>query len=388
MTAPEPEPIHVFRPIFRVDECLAELRECLERGWTGLGWKTVKFEDAWKAYTGLPHAHFVSSGTAALQIALRTLKIRLGWKAGDEVITTPLTFVSTNEVILEEGLTPVFADVDEYLCLKPSEIERLASQNTKAVVFVGLGGQTGRWPDIFRECGTRGLSLILDGAHLAGARVHGKHVGAGADAACFSFHPVKNLATGDSGMVSFKDASDDALARELSWHGIDRDTWSRTTGPVSGYRWRYSVRRLGFKYNGNSIQAAIGLVGLKYLDRDNARRREIHARYEEGLAVRPPGLDLIPVPSGSVPSGHMFRVLSERRDELLEFLNTKSIFPGVHYELSTAYPVFEAYRRSCPAAELAAARLLTLPCHLALTDDDVDRVAAAVLEFHQAVSGP
>jgi len=383
----EPE-IHVFRPVFRVDECLAELRECLERGWTGLGWKTVKFEDAWKAYTGLPHAHFVSSGTAALQIALRALRITRGWKPGDEVITTPLTFVSTNEVILEEGLTPVFADVDEYLCLNPGEIARLFGPKTRAVVFVGLGGQTGRFQEVVRDCRRLGLALILDGAHLAGARIDGRHVGREADAACFSFHPVKNLGTGDSGMVSFKDPDLDALGRQLSWHGIDRDTWSRATGPVAGYRWRYSVRTLGFKYNGNSIQAALGLVGLKYLESDNDRRRQIHARYEKGLALRPPGLDLIPVPQGCVPSGHMFRVLSERRDELIEYLNSKSIFPGVHYDLSTVYPVFAPYARSCPAAALASGRLLTLPCHLAMTDKDVDRVAGEVLEFHQSVSGP
>ena len=384
----EPNPIHVFRPVFRVEECLAEIRQCLERGWVGLGWKTEEIEKAWKVYTGLPHARFVSSGTAALHLAVRSLKIARHWDEGDEVITTPLTFVSTNQVLLEERLTPVFADVDEHLCLDPAQIDPLVGPRTRAVVFVGLGGQTGRLPAVADLCRKRGLALILDAAHLAGARLSGRHVGREGDVAAWSFHAVKNLGTGDSGMISFADRDLDELARELSWHGIDRDTWSRTTGAVPGYRWRYSVRERGMKYNGNSIQASIALVGLRYLDQDNERRRAIHARYAGALAVRPPGLDLVPEPPDCVGSGHMFRVLSERRDDLIAYLNARSIYPGVHYDLSTAHPIFASHIRACPRAELAASRLVTLPCHLAMSDGDVERVASEVLLFHQAVSGP
>ena len=109
------KPIQLFVPTFRIDECLAEVRECLEKGWTGLGFKTTAFEDAWKAYTGLPHAHFLNSATAGLHLAVRLLKERHGWSDGDEIISTPLTFVSSNHAILYERLRPVFADVDEYL---------------------------------------------------------------------------------------------------------------------------------------------------------------------------------------------------------------------------------------------------------------------------------
>src|SRR5881394_596340 len=113
-------PIHLFVPSFRVDECLAGIRECLEKGWTGLGFKTVEFEAAWAAYTGLPHAHFLNSATAGLHLAVKLLKEQHGWADGDEIITTPLTFVSTNHAILYERMRPVFADVDEYLCLDPA----------------------------------------------------------------------------------------------------------------------------------------------------------------------------------------------------------------------------------------------------------------------------
>lgn len=109
--------IQLFQPTFRVEECLAQIRECLEVGWTGIGFKTNEFESAWKDYTGLPHAHFLNSATSGLHLALQLLKDKYGWEDGDEVITTPLTFVSTNHAILYSNLRPIFADVDEFLCL-------------------------------------------------------------------------------------------------------------------------------------------------------------------------------------------------------------------------------------------------------------------------------
>src|SRR5215204_4123583 len=174
----KPDPIHLFVPTFRVDEVLAEIRECLEKGWTGLGYKTVAFEQAWREYSGLPHAHFLGSATAGLHLAVRMLKDEGGWQDGDEVITTPLTFVSTNHAILYERLTPVFADVDQYLCLDPDDIERKIGPRTRAVIFVGLGGNTGQYERVVDLCRRRGLALILDAAHMAGTRLNGRHVGA------------------------------------------------------------------------------------------------------------------------------------------------------------------------------------------------------------------
>src|SRR4030095_12239177 len=159
------KPIHLFVPTFRVDECLAEVRECLERGWTGLGYKTLEFERRWAEHTGLPHAHFLNSATSGLHLAGRVLKELFGWHDGDEIISTPLTFVSSNHAILYERLQPVFADIDEYLCMDPSSIESRITPKTRAVVFVGLGGNTGRLDDVVRLCRDRGLTLILDAAH-------------------------------------------------------------------------------------------------------------------------------------------------------------------------------------------------------------------------------
>ena len=135
--------IQLFVPSFRVNECLAQIRECLEKGWTGLGFKTIEFEKAWGEYTGLPHSHFLSSNTVGLHLALHVFKTRYGWNDGDEVIVTPLTFVSSNHAVMYEGLHPVFADVDDSLCMDPTDVERKITPKTRAVMFVGIGGNVG-----------------------------------------------------------------------------------------------------------------------------------------------------------------------------------------------------------------------------------------------------
>jgi len=375
----EPGPIHVFRPVFRVEETLAELRDALERGWTGLGDRTLRFEEAWREYTGLPHAHFVASATAGLHTALHVLREADGWHDGDEVITTPFTFVSTAHAIVHEGLRPVFADVDEYLCLDPASVEARIGPRTRAVIFVGVGGSTGRLPEVVELCRRHRLRLILDAAHMAGTRLHGRHVGHESDAAVFSFHAVKNLPTADSGMVCFRDPAHDRAARRFTWLGIDRDTYSRMHSDGS-YRWRYTVEEIGYKYHGNSIMAAIGLVALRHLDEDNARRREIAARYDALLAADP-RIGRVPVPPGCTPSRHLYQVLVGHRDEVMVELNRRQIFPGVHYRLVTDFPVYRDLAAPCPAAERAAARVISLPMHLALGDHDVERVAGALAEI-------
>ncbi len=166
-------PIQLFVPHFRIDESLDAVRTCMERGWTGLGFMTVDIEQKWKEYTGVKNAHFVNSNTAGLHLALDVLKRRRGWADGDEVITTALTFVSTNHAILYCGLTPVFADVDEYLCIDLASLLERITDKTRAVMFVGIGGNVGRYLEVLEICRSRGIAVILDAAHMAGTRIDG-----------------------------------------------------------------------------------------------------------------------------------------------------------------------------------------------------------------------
>ncbi len=373
------DPIQLFVPTFRIEETLAQIRECLEKGWTGLGYKTLEFEAAWKEYTGLPHAHFLGSATAGLHLAVAVLKHQEGWQDGDEVITSPLTFVSTNHAILYEHLKPVFADVDEYLCLDPASIAERITPRTRAVIFVGLGGNTGRLREVVELCRSRGLKLILDAAHMTGTRwAKGGHIGGEADVSVFSFQAVKNLPTADSGMICFAGSQLDEEVRKWSWMGINKDTYSRTISEGT-YKWMYDVEYEGFKYHGNSIMAAIGLVAIKYVDQDNAYRRQIAAWYddmleEEKLVRR------VPMSPDCVPSRHLYQVEVDRRDEVMLALNQARIYPGVHYRDNTLYRMYSYAHGTCPRASSASDRIISLPMHMRLTRSQVAHVAKTLKE--------
>jgi dTDP-4-amino-4,6-dideoxygalactose transaminase len=374
--------VQLFVPRFRVDECLLEIRECLEKGWTGSGFKTLQFEDAWKEYTNLPNAHFVSSNTVGLHLAFKILRDRHQWEDGDEVITTPLTFVSTNHAIVHSGLKPVFADVDDSLCLDPDSILSNVTPRTRAVAFVGIGGNVGQYEKVRQLCNERGIALILDAAHMAGTRFRGEHVCGDADVTVFSFQAVKNLPTADSGMVCFKNQNDDTQARKLSWLGISKDTFTRTVSQ-GAYKWMYDVEDVGFKYHGNSIMAAIGLVQLKYLDADNAYRQQLAKWYESTLGGHD-HIRLIPMAEGCESSRHLFQIRITNRDELILILNKHDIFPGVHYRDNTEYRMYKAFSGLCPKAHAASNEILSLPMHMGVTRKDVHKISDIILEYAKA----
>lgn len=368
------DPIQLFVPTFRVDETLEEIRICLEKGWTGLGFKTVEFEEAWKEYTGLPHAHFLNSATGALHLAVVLLKEQGGWQDGDEIITTPMTFVSTNHAILYEKLSPVFADVDQTLCLDPASVQERITDKTRAVMYVGVGGNTGRLREIEKICRDNNLKLILDASHMSGTRWAdtGKHVGNEADISIFSFQAVKNLPTGDSGMICVRDAELEVEARKWSWLGISKDTYARTASQGT-YKWYYDVEHTGFKFNGNSIMGAIALVSLKYLEQDNAFRRQVCGWYDM-LLKDTPQIQRIPMSPDCIPSRHLYQIAVDRRDEVMLALNQANIFPGVHYRDNTLYRMYAYAQETCPRSMEASDRIISLPLHLRLTYNQVEYI--------------
>ncbi|AYV37981.1 MULTISPECIES: DegT/DnrJ/EryC1/StrS family aminotransferase [Aeromonas] len=371
--------IQLFVPTFRVEECLEQVRECLEKGWTGLGFKTQQIEEEWKKYTGLPHAHFLASNTVGLHLAFHMFKSEQGWQDDDEVITTPLTFVSSNHAILYENLKPVFADVDQHLCLDPVDVEKKITSKTKAIIFVGLGGNVGQYNKIREICDRHNLKLILDAAHMSGTRFNGKHVGYDADVTIFSFQAVKNMPTADSGMICFKNEEDDARARKLCWLGINKDTFARTT-TQGAYKWMYDVEEVGFKYHGNSIMAGLALVSLKYLDRDNAYRRQLAQWYEE-LFVENDKIKTIPMAEGCESSRHLFQIRISNRDEVMLALHEHDVYPGVHYRDNTAYRMYAHGAGMCPESHKASDEILSLPMHMGVSRQDVEFVAELINKY-------
>lgn len=368
----------LFVPKFRVDECLEHVRECLEKGWTGMGFKTVEIEEEWKKYTGLSNAHFLSSATAGLHLAFEVLKRKHNWNNGDEVISASLTFISTNHAIKYAGLEPVFADVDQYLCLDPKSIEEKITKKTKAVIFVGLGGNTGQLEAISKLCNKRGLALILDAAHMAGSRLNGQHVGHNVDVSVFSYQAVKNMPTADSGMICFSEEKDDQLARKLTWLGINKDTYARTAAQ-GAYKWKYDVEDLGFKYHGNSIMAGLALVALKYLDNDNSYRRQLASWYRDELADVE-NIDIVPIAPGCESSTHLLQIKVKNRDELLIKLNENGVYPGVHYTDNSEYKMYNKAGK-CTNAIKASNEIISLPMHMGLSKADVSTVANLVKRF-------
>lgn len=372
--------IQLFVPTFRTEECLEEIKECLEKGWTGLGFKTVQLEEAWKEYTGLPYAHFLNSATVGLDMAVKILKMENGWQDDDEIITTPLTFVSTNHAILYNNMKAVFADVDEYLCLDPKSVEERITPKTRAVIFVGLGGNAGRLDEIKKLCEKHNLKLILDAAHMAGTRIDGEHVGKDIDVTVFSFQAVKNMPTADSGMICFKEEKYDEIARKMAWLGINKDTFSRSVNSKGAYKWKYDVEYLGYKNHGNSIMAAIGLVSLKYLDRDNAYRRQLAKWYDDAFAESK-SISTVLMAKNCESSRHLYQIQVKNRDELILALNESDIYPGVHYRDNTEYRMYSYAKGTCPNAHKASESILSLPMHMRLTRKDVEFIAEKVIEY-------
>lgn len=372
--------IQVLKPKFHVDECLEAVRECLEKGWTGMGFKTVEFEDAWKKYTGHKNAYYLNSNTVGLHLAVKILKMKNGWKDGDEIISTPITFVSTNHAILYENMHVTFADVDEYLCLDPVDVEKKITKKTRAIIFVGYGGRVGQLDKIIEICKKHGLKLILDAAHMSGTRVNGVTPGTwdGIDVTVYSYQAVKNLPTGDSGMICFAEDEDDKLARRLAWLGINKDTYARSNKGT--YAWKYDVDYVGYKYNGNAIMAAIALVQLKYLDEENARRREIvnmyNAAFKDNKKIK-----IVGAPHADECSFHIYELIVPDREALLNELAKNDIYGGVHYRDNIEYSMYRYAEGTCPKAREISEHIITLPLNLWMSDDDVKKIISVVNGF-------
>lgn len=363
------ERIALFRPLIR-DEAIEAVAATLRSGWLGLGPQTRQFEEAFARYVGARHCIGLNSCTSAIQLALHVLDL----PPGAEVVTTPLTFVSANEAILHERLKPVFADVQPHTGnVDPSSVAQLVGDRTGAVMVMHYGGYPCDLDELYGLLRPRGIPLIEDCAHAAGAVYRGARIGSHGDLHAFSFQAVKNLPAGDGGALVVRSDEDAERLRRLRWFGISSSTYDRSSG--STYRWEYDVAELGFKHHMSDITAAIALAQLAVLDEDNARRRDLVARYRAGLAGVP-GLELLVDEGDRESSNHLCCVLASSRDALVDRLAAHGIEVGVHYRPSYAYPLFAG--EQLPGVESFWRRAVSLPLHLGLSDEDVDRVVETI----------
>ncbi len=361
--------LRLFHPVIH-DEAIVRVTDALRSGWIGCGPRTNEFEQAFATMVGARYCVALNSCTTALQLALRVLDL----PAGTEVVTSPLTFVSANQAILEESLTPVFADVQpDTGSIDPQSIAETITERTGALMVMHYGGTPCDLDEIYRLAREHDLAVIEDCAHACGASYRGQPIGSHDGMQAFSFQAVKNLTLGDGGALTVASAGVDARLRRLRWSGIDRSTFERSAG--AAYHWEYEVTEVGMKGAMNDIAAAIGLGQLPHLEADNRRRREIAALYRAGLSGTP-GIELLREHDDRVSSGYLFCALADDRERLVESLAASGIDVGVHYRPNYLYPMFSG--GPLPGVESFWRRAVSLPVHLALTDDDVARVIDSI----------
>ncbi|MCH3972329.1 MAG: DegT/DnrJ/EryC1/StrS family aminotransferase [Oscillospiraceae bacterium] len=377
-----------FIPYNRPDITDAEINEVvdtLKSGWIAKGPRTVEFEKKFAEYLGAKHALALNSCTAALHVSL----LSAGIKAGDEVITTPMTFASTASTIIHCGAKPVFADIDYRTgCIDPAEIAKKITPKTKAIVPVHYSGQVCDLDPIYELADKYNLYVSEDAAHALWSRYKGRLIGNKLKgAACYSFYATKNLTTGEGGMLVTDNDEIDAKARIWAGQGMSHNAWNRY---AKGGSWQYDICEPGFKYNMFDIQAAMGLHQLGRLEEMQQKRLKIAARYQEAFS-KCDALDPPFVPDYTTHCWHLYvlRIVPENltidRDQFIVELNNRNVGTSVHFipvTMMSAYTSRYGFKPGdFPNAEKHFQRIISLPLYPTMTEEQVQYVIDAVMDI-------
>ena len=369
-----------FSPPCIGEEEIAAVVKVLRSDWITTGPQTKEFERLFAAAVSAPAALALNSCTAALHTAL----ITLGVGPGDQVITTPMTFAASVNVIEHVGATPVLVDVESDTAnLDPVAVERAITSRTKAIIPVHYTGHPVDLDSIRTIAEPNRIPVVEDAAHAMASSYKGKPIGSGTNPVAFSFYATKNLTTAEGGALT---GSEDFLdrARVVSLHGMSRDAWKRYE---KGGSWFYEVVHPGFKYNMTDIQAAIGRVQLTRLESFQKRRLAIANRYMAAFA-NCESLELPVVRPDVVHAWHLFvlrlrlKTLTIGRDTFIDALKERNIATSVHFIPIHVHPYYrDKYKLSpsdLPVAFAHYQRCLSLPLHPRMSDEDVDDVCNAV----------
>ncbi len=362
------------------DAEIASVVACLRSNWIGLGARVEQFEKEFALYKRAPYAAAVSSGTAAIHLAL----IALGIAAGDEVIAPAMTFCSTIHSIVHTGAVPVLVDCDrQTFNIDPALIEKNITPRTKAIVVVHMCGRCCDMEPILAIARRHGLRVIEDCAHAIEATYRGQPAGLMGDVGCFSFYPTKNVATCDGGMAITRDQKLHQRVKVLSLHGMSADAWTRFVCGPSGY----DVVDAGFKYNMTDVAAALALPQLAVVNDRWRRRKQISLAYSERLQ----GLPLqLPAPAaGDSRHAHhlytpllMLEEIGVTREQVIAALDAENIGVGIHYVPVHQQPYYRQrfgfVNSDFPNAAFVGERTISLPLSPALSEHDVDDVATAL----------
>lgn len=369
-----------FSPPSIGEEEIAEVIDTLRSDWITTGPKTKRFESEFVSYLGAPGALALNSATAGLHTALVTMQIG----EGDEVITTPMTFAASVNVIEHVGARPVLVDVEpDTLNISPTLIEKAITPRTRAIIPVHFAGHPVDLDPILELARQYKLEVLEDAAHALPARYKNRVIGSGQNPAAFSFYATKNLTTSEGGMLT---GNADFLdrARCISLHGMNRDAWKRYD---KGGSWFYEVVTPGFKYNMTDIQASIGLAQLKKLERFQKQRRRVVDLYRNAFADEE--ALILPVERPEVSSAWHLYVLRLRsgalrigRDQFIEELKQRNIGTSVHFIPIHLHPYYRDKYGYAPNDYSVAyenyQNMLSLPLHPRLNDQDVADIVEAV----------
>jgi len=359
---------------------IASVVECLRSRWIGHGPRVEQFEAAFAQYKSSPYAAAVSSGTAAIHLAL----VALGIGPGDEIIAPAMTFCSTVHSIVHAGATPVLVDCDRHsFNIDPEQIERHVTPRTKAILAVHMCGRCCVMDAILAIAQRHGLRVIEDCAHAIEATYRGRSAGTMGDAGCFSFYPTKNVATCDGGMVITADCALYERVKVLSLHGMTADAWSRfTDGPSE-----YDVVAAGYKYNMTDMAAALALPQLERVEERWHTREKLWRAYDERLAGLPLQLPAS-LESDSRHACHLYTPLlsleeiGASREQIIAALDAENIGVGIHYVGVHQQPYyrerFGLRDADFPNATLVGERTISLPLSPAMSEQDVEDVATAL----------
>lgn len=376
-------PFH--RPYLGEEE-KAGVLDSLDSGWLTSGPKVKRFEKEFAQYVGSRHAVAVNSCTAALHLALEAV----GLREGDEVITSPMTFAATAEVVRYFGAKPVFADIEPYTMnmdvTKLEKAVKAGGSRVKAIVPVHYAGLPCDMDPIMQIAQKYNIKVIEDSAHALPAKYKGRSIGTISDITCFSFYATKNITTGEGGMAVTDNSEWAERMRIMSLHGISRDAWKRYTAEGT---WYYEIVEPGYKYNMTDIAAALGLAQLKKADFFWQRRKEIAATYNDALEdseviTRPAERD------NSEHSWHLYVIkinlenLDIDRDRFIEELKGRGIGTSVHFIPLHIHPYYRdtyGYKpEDYPIAYETYKRLISLPIYPKMTSEDVEKVIEHVTD--------
>jgi UDP-4-amino-4-deoxy-L-arabinose-oxoglutarate aminotransferase len=376
-----------FLPFSRpsiTEEDIAAVCEVLRSGWITTGPKAGEFERSFRDYVGSSGAVALASATAGLHLML----VALGIGPGDEVITPSMTWVSTVNLIVLAGATPVFADVDrDTLMVSSASIEELLTERTRLVVPVHFAGAPADLAPIRELAARKGIFLLEDAAHALGTEYRGERIGF-KGTSIFSFHPIKNMTTAEGGMICSDNEELLGRIRRLKFHGLGVDAYDRRT---QGRSPQAEVLEPGYKYNMPDVLAALGLSQLARLDALNRKRAELAGRYRERLSEIEEVQPLRDPPYPIKHAWHLFivRLDTDRaglgRDEFMEELKNRNIGTGLHFRavhLQKYYlESFGTYRGMLPNTEWNSDRICSLPLFPEMTAEDVDDVVEAIKEI-------